>query len=418
MRMRALKGLTCLLVMALLYVPNHAQAAASGQNDEGFVVSADRVEGGIMLPQVVMGETSSAKSKPMIRFQYRNATLYGMKLTKVLSTDEGPVTVIMQAHGPVHMTNMTADASAFSLKGACLTAGKPIPDPGLKKVTMLIHKMEASKGELDRLTLTTVKGNHGQQRPAAPKVLQDLASLPLLEVKEAVNKLMNGHLPLTCEDQKEDKEKSPEKPASPSDEIKKALPRLSKDPIKKAEKKPDKKQEKPDAEHIVKHVKKPLEDVSDPVKHVKKPLEHVTHPVKQGVKKEITKVPKVIDKTKETAKKEKKKVKKTIQQTKQQLCQKAGILNGSVPKKLGLNFIDEAQKEKIPLTGLCPTNESATKQLKLVQSQLLKNLHLSSLNKDQLADPDLLKKMEKEMESHSSLKFLPDLLKPLDGLFS
>ncbi|SDM45570.1 hypothetical protein SAMN04488137_0218 [Fictibacillus solisalsi] len=402
MRMRAIKVLACLLVMALLHVPNQAQAAASGQYEEGFVVSADRVEGGIMLPQVVMGETSSAKSKPMIRFQYRNATLYGMKLTKVLSTEEGPVTVIMQAQGPVHMTNLTADASAFSLKGACLTAGKPIPDPGLKKVTMLVHKMEASKGELDRLRLSTVKGNHGQQRPEAPKVLQDLASLPLLEARAAVDKLMNGHLPLTCENQKENKENSPEKPVSPLDEAKKAVPKPSKDSIKKPGKKKgklDEKQEKPDAEHIV--------------KHVKKPLEHVTHPVK----KEIAKVPKAIDKTKGTAKNEPEKLKEKIQQTKLQLCKEAGKLNGSVPKKLGLNLIDEAQKEKNPLTGLCPNNESATTQLMLLQDQLLKNLHLSSLDKDQLADRDLLKKMEKEMENHSSLKLLPDLLKPLDGTF-
>ncbi|MDN4524438.1 hypothetical protein [Fictibacillus fluitans] len=425
--MQAIRVFTCLLVMALVYVPNQSQAKASGENDEGFVISADRVEGGIMIPQVVMGETSTGKSKPMIRFQYRNATLYGMKLTKVLSTDEGPVTVIMQAHGPVHMTNMSADASAFSLKGACLTAGKPIPDPGLKKVTMLVHKMEASKGELDRLTLTTVKGNHGQQRPDAPKVLQDLASLPLLEAKEAVGKLMNGHLPLTCEDKKEEKENSSVKPSSPFDDAKKALPVPSKVAIKKPDAKPD----KPDTKHIVKHVKKPLDDaadpvkrakkplkdVADPVKRVKKPIDNVAKPVKDHVEKPVKKVSKVINKTKETANRETKKIKKTVQQTKQQLCSETGKLNGSVPKMFGLRLIDEAQKEKVALSSLCPNDKAATKQLKIVQSQLLKNLNLPSLEKDQLADPDLLNKMEKEIESHSALKLLPDLLKPLDGLF-
>ncbi|WP_062236210.1 hypothetical protein [Fictibacillus sp. FJAT-27399] len=414
MMVRTLMAITCLLGLTSFFSPSQAKAETDGQKLEGFVISADRVDGGTMLPQVVMGETSAQKQKPMIRFQYRNATLYGMKLTKVLSTNQGPITIIMKANGPVHLTNMTVDASAFSLKGACLNAGESVPELGLKNVTMLVHQMKADQGELSRLQLSTVKGNHDLQRPDAPKVLQDLSSLPLLEAKDAIGSLMKGHLPLTCED-KSKEDQSADKGTDP------LLPD-SKKPIDKKLKKPVEDAVKPVSDtvgEVTKPVKDTIDHTTEPLKKIKKPVADTVDTVKKPVKKVTDTVPKVVHRTEKTAQQVTEPVKKHLMRTKQQLCQDAAKMDGKVPKQLGLDLIHAAQNEKVPLTDLCSENDKAEKQLKLLQNQLLKNLDLLSLLKDheELASPDLFEKMEKEMKKHSTLKLLPNLLKPLDGLF-
>ncbi|MDN4075543.1 hypothetical protein [Fictibacillus terranigra] len=421
MMVRTLMAITCLLGLTGLFSPSQAKAETAGQKLEGFVISADRVDGGTMLPQVVMGETSANKQKPMIRFQYRNATLYGMKLTKVLATDQGPITIIMNANGPVHLTDLTVDASAFSLKGACLKAGESVPELGLKKVTMLVHQMNAAQGELSRLQLSTVKGNHELQRPDVPKVLRDLSSLPFLEAKDAIESLMKGHLPLTCED--ESKEDQPDEKKDDS-----LLPGVKPDQKKEDSllpggQKPVDDAVKPVEDNIggvTKPVKDTIDHTTEPLKKIKKPVDDTVDNVKKPVKKVTETVPKVVDDTDKTVKRVIDPVKKQLKRTKQQLCKDAAKMEGKVPKQLGLDLIHAAQKENVPLTDLCSNNNDAEKQLKLLQNQLLNNLDLLSLLKgdeDELASPELFEKMEKEMKKHSTLKLLPHLLSPLNGLF-
>lgn len=409
MKIRALMALLCLVALIGPLRSVQADAASSDKVLEGFVISADRVDGGMMVPQVVMGETAAHKQKPLIRFEYRNATLYGMQLTKVLSTPQGPMTVVMKANGPVHLTNLTVDASAFSLKGACLKAGKTVPDLGLKEVTMLVHQMQADQGELSQLQLSTIKGNHDLQRPDAPEVLQDLASLPFLEAKDAITSIMKGHLPLTCEDQ-EKKEKTDEK----NSPVEKLLP---------DQKKPAQEERKTPIDNSTDKVTKPIKDTIDrtkePLKEVEKPVDDTIYQVKKPVKEVTDSVPKVIKDTKKHVTQITQPVKKTLEPTKQQLCQKATEAKGKIPQQLGLDLIHSAQKEEVPLAELC-SDKQAEKQLTLLQNQLLKNMDLLSLLKDEeeLASPALFEKMEKQMKKHGVLKLIPDLLKPLDDLFS
>ncbi|MDP4161922.1 MAG: hypothetical protein Q8898_02360 [Bacillota bacterium] len=192
-----------LMLLTSLFSQN-ASAQTADTSLDGFIIQADRVIGSGMVATIVNQETASNTSKPMLRFHYASATIYGMKLTKELQTPQGIISVTLKADGPVTMNGMTVDASAITFKGACLQALTPIPEAGLENVVMVAHYMNAEDSNINQLTLKTITGNAGPEKPNEIKMLQDLATLPVNELDSEIGKITSGHLPLMCGDNKMD----------------------------------------------------------------------------------------------------------------------------------------------------------------------------------------------------------------------
>ncbi|HET7627017.1 MAG TPA: hypothetical protein VFK44_01395 [Bacillales bacterium] len=188
------------VVMAFLAVPIGGQdAAAAGESPHGFVIHANRISGDMLPPTIVV-----KNGRPLLRFRYRSAVIRGLSMTKQLATPEGPMTVKVHA-ASAEAKNMKVDASAFTFGGACLTLGEARPQLVLKNVTMVAHYQSASRLRLEQAKIGAVPGRHGLDRPSAPDWLQQLQQTSAASLREAIEKLMNGNVPLLpCSSGKDD----------------------------------------------------------------------------------------------------------------------------------------------------------------------------------------------------------------------
>ncbi|RSD26725.1 hypothetical protein [Mesobacillus subterraneus] len=415
-----------LAFLSLLPFIHHGEAASL--DADGFIIEADRVEGENMKAMIVAGETSSSHAKPMLRITYDSAKIYGMRLTKQFQTPGGSVSLTMKASGPVQIKGMQVDASAISFKGACLHAGKVIPNAALEGVNMVAHSMNAANSSLDQLQLQTVNGNGGIQKPGPLKILQDLSSLPLEQMKKEIEKLTAGQLPLTCEgaggeDGEEDTagvvidpaEDVADSVTEPIDEtIGKVTDPLEGEIGKVTDPLEDTIGKVTDPlEETIGKLTDPLKDtigkVTDPLKDtvskvtapVKETVEKVTEPVKGTVGKVTEPVQETAKKTVDTAKTVTEPVvepvKKTVDKTAKTSCDKLAIAQGEITKELALELIDQALEEDKLLKELCPTDATLTSQLEKLTEGLLDSLGLLSLLGLKPSEEEQLKKMKQAL---------------------
>lgn len=90
-----------LLILGTAISPKKLHADASVPMIDGFVIEADKVEGVMGIPGIINGETATQKNKLMLRLTFSKATIYGLTITKVLNTPNGPVTIQFKSTGPV-----------------------------------------------------------------------------------------------------------------------------------------------------------------------------------------------------------------------------------------------------------------------------------------------------------------------------
>jgi len=173
---------------------------AQSVDTDGFIIQADRVVGSGMTATIVQQETSGSSKKPMLRFHYDSATIYGMQLTKLFNTGNGTISMNLKAKEPVTVKGMTVDTTAISFKGACINAGETVPELGMDDVVMVAHYMDSEDSVINQLELATVSGNEGTAKPGTLQILQNLSMLPLNQMSKEIDKILSGHLPLTCED--------------------------------------------------------------------------------------------------------------------------------------------------------------------------------------------------------------------------
>lgn len=411
-----------LQLAALSFFPFIQKADASTYDAGGFIIQADRVVGENMKAMIIMGEKSGSEAEPMLRITYDSVQIYGMKLTKQLQTAGGTVSITMKASGPVHINGMQVDTSAISFKGACVHAAKLMPSAALEDVTMVAHSMNADSSSLDQLQLQTINGDGGVQKPSNLKILQDLSSMPLEQMKQEIGKITSGQLPLTCEGDLLKDGKAADGIGDMTDPILDGVT----DPISEVT---------DPLEDTVGKITDPLKDtvgkVTDPLNDtvgkitvpLKDTVGKVTDPLKDTVGKVTTPlkdtVGKVTDEVvspvigeadkvtapvKETVKTTAEAakavtqpavepVKKTVDQTAKTACEKLSDANGQLTKELGLELIDQALKENKALKELCPQDATLTKQLENWSEGMLESLGLLSFLGVKPSEEDQLKKM-------------------------
>ncbi|MEH7437821.1 hypothetical protein V7182_10030 [Neobacillus drentensis] len=346
----------CIQLLFLSFFPFSSAAKAESTANEGFVIEADRVVGSGMTASIVKRETSESDQKPMLRFHYKSAVIYGMRLTKQLESSNGPVTISLKAKGPVTVKDMTVDTSAISFKGACVNASETIPELGMENMVMNAHYMESENSIIDQLILDTVAGKQGAPHPAQSKLLQDLSRLPINQIDKEIEKISNGHLPLTCEDGGKGEESSgsigvvtdplPDVVGVVTKPLEPVLEPL--DPVLKP----------------LEPVLKPLEPVLKPLEPVLKPLEPVTKPLEPVLKP----VEPIVTGTTEK-----------VEQIVQTACGQLENAQGVITKELALNLIDEAISKKLPLNSICQNDTTLTKELQSWEKSLLSSLGLLDL---------------------------------------
>jgi uncharacterized protein YoxC len=419
----------CLCFQLLVFsFPAGKSVKADSADTEGFIIEADRVIGENMTANLVYTETSGRDKAPMLRFHYSHATIYGMKLTKRFNTPKGPISLTMEARGPVTMNGMTVDASGISFKGACLHASKTIPQAGLENVVMQAHFMTADSSNLEQLLLQTVSGKQGPGPLPKTQILEDLAFLPVNQIGKEIDKITKGQMPLTCSDEKANKKAQgkiidigkgliPGELPNPIDRVTDGIGGVTdplEDTVGSITEPVDRLTEpvtKP-LDETLKPVRDQLKPVTDQLKPVTDNLKPVTENVKKVTKhlKPVTKAVKpVTEKLKPVKKEVEKQVKKATEPvitTTEQACQRLSEANGKITKDLALGLVNQALKEDKGLTELCGQNKAVTEELKNVQEELADTLNLDSLLN--ILEP------ENEQENLEDLK--EKLLKEEDGL--
>ena len=260
----------CVQLLFLTAFSMGTSVKAAVQAPDGFIIQADRVVGTGMNATIIKQETSSSSGKPMLRFQYKSATIYGMRLTKKIQTENGPISITLKASGPVTVKGMTVDTSAITFQGACIKALIPEPEAGMDNVVMVAHYMNSVDSNIDHLKLETVSGSVGPDKPDTVKILKELAGLPANQIDSEIKNINSSHLPLTCDDPA--KEGSIGDTAKLDQDLKKAID------IADAITRPvqDTIGELLPGTDIIGDVTKPLEPVTDIIGEVTKPLEPVT----------------------------------------------------------------------------------------------------------------------------------------------
>lgn len=414
------------LQLAFFSLFSIAAAAQGGEpSKDGFVIEADRVVGSGMSANIIRQETSTSNAKPMLRIQYKKATIYGMKLTKQIETSQGPVSITLKASGPVTVTGMTVDTTAISFQGACLQANTPVPEVGMDKIVMVAHYMNADDSVIEKLALNTVAGRAGTAKPGTLKIIEQLSQLPLNQLDSEIEKISKGHMPLTC-DQVSDTNSGASNSGLPlgetvgkvTDPVKELTPQL--DPILKPinpitkSLDPVLKQLDPVTKRL-ETVTKPLEQALKPLEPVTKPLESVTKPLKPALKqlepvtkpiqpalKQLEPVTKSIQPALKPLDQATKPVETAIQQgtaaaaqVSQTVCEKASAAGGVLTKELALNLIDSAIQQKVPLSDVCKNDQMLSGEFKNWQNSLLGSLGLLNLlGQPLIQDPmDQLTKM-------------------------
>jgi hypothetical protein len=384
-----------------------AGVKAEKNTPDGFVIEADRVVGSGLFVSVIKQETSTNDGKPMLRFQYKSATIYGMRLTKQVNSPKGAVSISLKAKGPVTVKGMTVDTTAISFKGACIKASETIPELGMDNVVMVAHYMNTEESDIDRLSLATISGNAEPAVPGKLKILQDLSMVPLNQLDKEIEKISSGHLPLTCADGAKDGKSSgigkitdplkdmvggvtnplepilnpldpvlqPLEPVlNPLDPVLKPL-----DPVLKPLEpvlKPLEPVIKP-LEPVLKPLKpvlKPVEPVLKPLKPVLKPLDPVLKPV-EPILKPLDPITKPIDSLQDPAGG----ATGTVEQHLQSACDQIKDAKGIITKELALDLIDDAIKKKLTLTTVCQSDSAVTTELKQWENSLLKSLGLLNI---------------------------------------
>jgi hypothetical protein len=375
----------CLQLMFLTFLsPGGVANAANNNASDGFIIQADRVVGSGMFATIVNQETSAVRGKePMLRIQYKSATIYGMRLTKQVQSPKGMVSITLKAQGPVTVKGMTVDTTAISFKGACLMASETVPEVTMENVVMVAHYMDNEDSDIKKLVLNTISGQAEAQMPGKIQLLKDLSLLSLNQLEKEIERISSGHLPLTCEDgpkaggesSKIGKITDPIKyvigtGTHPLNPVAKAL-----DPVLKP------------VEPVLKPVLEPLKPVLKPLEPVLKPVEPVLKPLKPVLKPldPVTKSPDPIIKPPNPIVKG---PSDKVEQSFQSACDQIKENNGVITKELALSLIDEAIANKVTLTTVCRKDTSLTNELQKWQDGLLKSLGLfDSLGQLQPMDP-------------------------------
>ncbi|MGC4377258.1 hypothetical protein WD019_10015 [Fictibacillus sp. Mic-4] len=174
---------------------------AASDPTEGFIIKAGRIEGDLLAPKIVSGETSHHKNQLMIRFNYKNATIYDMTMVKQINTPNGPMTITIHSSQPVHVHQMSVDATGFQFGGACIQLGKSIPGVGLENVTLVGHSMHAETLDMSQLSLVTTNKSASIEKPPTNSVLRGLMNGDSFNSSDKKKK---ESLPLFCpSDEKE-----------------------------------------------------------------------------------------------------------------------------------------------------------------------------------------------------------------------
>lgn len=137
------------LILGTAISPKKLHADASVPMIDGFVIEADKVEGVMGIPGIMNGETTTQKNKLMLRLTFSKATIYGLTITKVLNTPNGPVTIQFKSTGPVELTNMAVDVTKIEFSGIYLP--NKLGELGMKNVRLVAHKQTADEAILPAL---------------------------------------------------------------------------------------------------------------------------------------------------------------------------------------------------------------------------------------------------------------------------
>nr|WP_207368764.1 hypothetical protein [Heyndrickxia coagulans] len=131
-------------------------SVAESPATDGFIIEADRVEGVMLPPEITAGDTAIKQNQVMLRLQYADVTIYGLKITKVLQTPEGPVTIHMNAPGPIQLKNMKDDATKVDF--GSIYVPEKAGQIGMKNVRLVAHQQLADNADLPGLDLSMETG--------------------------------------------------------------------------------------------------------------------------------------------------------------------------------------------------------------------------------------------------------------------
>lgn len=187
------KFLAALGLVLALFLSTMGVGKAESKAFEGFVIQADQIVGNSMVSKI-----TTVGGKPVIRFEYESATIYGMTMTREFSTNAGTVTLKITSDKPVKVKNMYTDASALDLESPCISLGKTFPEIGLQNVTIVAHEMKAEYMDSGGLTLQTLSGPSGVKKPEVHSIITNLGQHAGSALQREIQKLMEGNAPLTC----------------------------------------------------------------------------------------------------------------------------------------------------------------------------------------------------------------------------
>ncbi|MGG3469905.1 hypothetical protein ABES02_20765 [Neobacillus pocheonensis] len=161
-----------ILIICGLMIPTR-DSFASSSTIIGFIIEASQMEGTMMAPSMIVGDTTEQKDRPMLGLKFENLSVDGLMIKKLVKTPNGIVTIGMTPKETVHFDNLN-----LSVTNAVFTESYPPANGniGLKDVKLLAHNVSTDNSNLPQFKLSI---NQGGQVELDPKSEAELIEMKL-----------------------------------------------------------------------------------------------------------------------------------------------------------------------------------------------------------------------------------------------
>lgn len=153
----------------------------------GFIIEASQMEGTMQSLDMTTGDTALAQNVPMLDLKFKDATVKGLIIKKLMQTPDGIVTTNMTSQDTVLFNNLELKVTNASFEGTYIPEQGNI---GFKNVKLLAHFVTTDSSDLPKFKVNFTTGGQIEMEPRSEaELIQMKTGLEqlLIQYREAMH---------------------------------------------------------------------------------------------------------------------------------------------------------------------------------------------------------------------------------------
>ena len=144
---------------------------ADNESTIGFIIEANQMEGTPLGMLLAVGETTDEKARPMLELKFADSSVNGLKIKKLVKTQNGIVTTKIISNEMVHFQTLTLKVSNAEFKDIYVPELGKI---GFHDIKLLAHNVETNAANLPQFVLEFETGDTLELQPKNEQELQTI----------------------------------------------------------------------------------------------------------------------------------------------------------------------------------------------------------------------------------------------------